>query len=635
MLGFLVYPEPWLTLVEKVPELSRLGLEREDLLAAAFDHTPGWPVLLLAGVLDGQAFFSFAILTSVLLSILWPLVVVFSAIALLAGPALGELYEALEDPEHAFEQERSYLTEWDAYAARLRDSRNPWERRCLLLGIAPLGYPILLDVSLLWEHWRILGSTGSAKTHLGLLNLLTQMLHRRDGAVVVIDCKWDPALFGTVKAIAEQEGRRFRWLTHAAVLSSSYVCNPFTQLAGCSPEELVGFLLQSLDLFQGVGYGRSFFFQSDKHCLECAVAEAAGTAQSPGRLPGTRHPGPLRSFRDLKEILDRLVRDREFRDAQHLPFLIDSLCPYEQLNLADDTHPGHEALRNEVKWDEVLEHGEVVYACHPGATDEATAGIFARLELYCLLEACKRYQVRHGKTAKAIVFIDEAQVAFATSLSNIIAQARAFGLAICIAHQDTDQASLPGGADLRALLNNNAVGTQFCSVRDPRQRRELAENSGAVRYADLNYSVGVAEALAGRVGPEYAVADMDGAVRIGVRERIGTRLELEDVSDINRDIHMSATRVERNEGLTQLVAGTFPLYLPWLMPAAEFRRRQGLTWPAANSETLALASGWPAPTAETVAPQAPPKRNLQQQLLELEKKLGAPPPLGGARPNNA
>lgn len=115
-------------------------------------------------------------------------------LAVLLLPTLKLLEDAL-DPVRGTEAHNDW-TALDGYSARLRASPNELEQDCLLFGSHPTkDFPYLLQGKLLTEHLHIVGPPGTGKTSIGLASLLTQLIRRGVGAVVVIDCKGDPMLF--------------------------------------------------------------------------------------------------------------------------------------------------------------------------------------------------------------------------------------------------------------------------------------------------------------------------------------------------------------------------------------------------------------------------------------------------------
>ncbi len=86
------------------------------------------------------------------------------------------------------------------------------------------------------------------------------MISTGTGSVIVLDLKGDPAYFHACKEAAKAAGRTFKWFTNKPSCST-YIFNPWRQksLHSLSLSQLVGFICQSLNLFHGQDYGRSWY----------------------------------------------------------------------------------------------------------------------------------------------------------------------------------------------------------------------------------------------------------------------------------------------------------------------------------------------------------------------------------------
>lgn len=262
--------------------------------------------------------------------------------------------------------EKASWSELDCYFDRLCKSRNPNERKSLLVGRSyRTGHPMLLNTDLLFEHMHILGSTGAGKTTLGLMTDAIQLIRRGDGAVIILDGKGDDALFHTVRLEAERAGRTFKWFTNKPN-RSTYLFNPFEErmLRRLTLSEIVGFVIQSLNLHHGEDYGRAWFSTAARMLLKRAVESALG--QPSWRAAAPRNPSssprePIRSFRQLEPIHRDLASGEEFKAARHLCFVVECLAEFDQLNLSPDSVPNHSALAHAIHMPEVIRAKQVVY----------------------------------------------------------------------------------------------------------------------------------------------------------------------------------------------------------------------------------------------------------------------------------
>ena len=150
---------------------------------------------------------------------------------------------------------------------------TPTTRNSFLLGLhLREGWPVLWDKHLLTDHMHILGGTGTGKTAIGLLTLTNQMIWRNDSALVIVDCKGDPAFFHSVWRESLRAGRTFKWFT-TKPNRSTYVFNPFDQkvLERMSLSDIAGFIIQFLNLHHGFEYGRSWFGFAARILLQRAI----------------------------------------------------------------------------------------------------------------------------------------------------------------------------------------------------------------------------------------------------------------------------------------------------------------------------------------------------------------------------
>lgn len=601
----LLLSAPWLAIVPSQPGSALTGL--------------GLPLLLM-----------------LLAAVLFPLALLTLSIYVLIAPAITAHHLAL-DADDAYEQQQQWR-ELDGYADRLQHSPHPVEQNSLICGYNPsCEYPYLLDLDLLFEHMHMLGATGIGKTALGLLTLVTQLIRRNDGPVIVIDAKGDRALFNSVRIEAQRVGRTFKWFTNKPQ-HSTYVFNPFGQrsLQQLTLPEVLGIITQSLNLYHGEDYGRAWFSIAARVLLRAALLTTMPDHPAQQRQPaGRRHrrrrtSPPVESFRDLEVLIREVATDdEEYKAARHLMFLVQSLCDFEQLNLAPRQHPRSAAVAQAIHMPDVISNKEVIYFYLTGMADLASVAQIARLVMYATLTAAMAHRDSTGQKPKIYFLCDEAQVLVGRNIENVLAQAREYGMACLLAHQTMSQLNPPGGVDLRELVTSCTTVKQFFSARDPQTQKFLSEISGSVPYVNLKW-----QQLKRRVvthnefGPQYAASDQDGEMLIAVEEKIGQRLMPEDIQDINRDPNQSIFLVERSQGFSQF-QGAFPMHTTWPMSKDEHARRSfEIPWPEPQEATLTVLPDWPQPTAETLIAQPQPTTvepvsdaELQQQLEAIREQL--------------
>ena len=540
---------------------------------------------------------------------------------IVAAPALLAHHHALDMPG-AIEQHDDW-TRFDGYSHRLANSAHPHEHNSLLLGFHPVvEYPILLDVELLREHMHIIGATGTSKTALGLSNLVSQLIRRGDGAVIVLDCKGDPALFHTVRIQSERARRTFKWFTNR-LHRSTYVFNPFNQkhLEALTLPEYVGLFMMALNLHHGEDYGRAWFSAASRRLFQRALESQLSQ--------GRNHHAPIGSFRELEQTIRQLSTDEhEYRAALHLAFIVQTLSQFQQLNLSPRADGDHPALEHAIHMPDVIRERQVVYFSLVGATDVASVAQIAKLAVYSALSAAMAHRDRHGERPKVYLICDEAQTIIGQNIQNVLAQAREHGLACVLAHQTMSQLNPPGGVDLRELVSNCTCVKQVFTARDMVSKKFISDLSGQVGYYNPSWRQLPADVAGGHVSLGHATAPPGFVPFVDIRQEIGPRLTDEDIADINRDPNVSIVAIERNAGCSAFV-GAFPVHTDWPISKAEYNRRHlDIPWPAGTDATIELAPFWPAQNEGTIVPTHHPALsgpgdglNVTEQLREMKRRL--------------
>lgn len=520
---------------------------------------------------------------------------------------------------------------YGGYFERLRHSRNPHERRSIMMGRHGFyRYPILLDTDLLLEHMHILGSTGSGKTALGLMPMATQLIRRNDGAVVILDCKGDPALFNTARLEAARAGRTFKWFTNRPN-RSTHVFNPFDErvFRRLTLQEILGLILQSLNLHHGDDYGRAWFSTAArillKHALEQTLDRRAGRGRS-GRNPAATQT--VQSFQDLDDVTGFMSADNnDYQAAKQLNFIVNSLASFPQLNLSPRRNPNHPALQHAIHMPEVIRDKHVVYFYLVGAMDLFSVGEISRLAMYSLLSAAIQHKEQFNETPRAYCICDEAQIVIAQNIANVLAQARSMGMACILAHQTMSQLNPPGGVDLRELVMNCTAVKQYFTARDPWTQKYLSDMSGRTNYYSRSYDQYLADYDSGYVGHDYAAPDQDGYPRIRLQEYVGPRLTPQEIQDISRRDNLCFYSVDHAAGLSRH-NGFFPVWVDWPMSAGEYRRRQNMPWPESTDATITVTPDWPDDddddsAAPAALPPGPPRDPgaTSRRLQELQRRL--------------
>ncbi len=583
-----------------------LGGFNADLLPEAVQNPN--PFTVAWTVLPGSAYGATLFLIQHFLLFIMPGACMYLAVHLLAGPTISAHYLALEAP-HAYE----HHPEWDrldGYSERLRKSRNRKEQQSILIARQLTNdYPVLMHLKLAFEHVHMLGATGIGKTVLGLMTHMIQLIRRKDGPVVIIDCKGDQALFNTARIEAKKAGRKFKWFTNS-LNRSTYVFNPFDKniYSQLSLQEIVGLLMNALNMHHGSDYGRAWFTIASRILLKRAFEETVPENARRGptfRTQRHRKFERIESFKDLNDIILFLAEgEKEYQAAQHLAFLIESLAEFEQLNLSPRTHPNHPAFDNAINMSQVIENNEVVYFYLEGAIDSVSVAEIARLAVFSLLSACINHKGRTGQKARAYLMVDEAQAVIAQNITHVLAQARSYGLACFLANQTMSQLNPSGGPDLREIVMGCTSVKQVFSARDPWLQKYVAEMSGKVTYANLSYQKEARDVMSGMFGLEGVLENELRQRPVSISTYIGNRLNTQDLLDNNRDPNKCFLAIERSEAFSRW-KGFAPVFVDWPMHEIDYEKRsEGMPWPEESPETITLTSPWPATGPEVVVPNA-------------------------------
>lgn len=499
-------------------------------------------------------------------------------------------------------------TPFEGYAAKLRSSPNRLERDSFLLGIqSNEGWPVLLHEDLLFEHMHMLGGTGSGKTSVGLTTLLRQMLHR-DMPLIIVDCKGDSALFNTVWRDAVAAGRTFKWFT-LTPNRSTYLFNPFDTevFSQMSLSEIVGFIIQSLNLNHGSEYGRGWFTIGSRILARRAIEATLpvnrrrSAASQPNNNEIATQLPPIQSLRELHEAVYRMARnDAELKAGMHLCYMLESLADIEQINLLPTRHQPESAVRHAIHMPEVIRQRQVVYFYLVAAVDVALVGEIARLILYAAYTAAIAHQSRYGVRPKVYFVCDEAQMLIAQNIQVVLTQARSQGLACILSHQSMSQLNPPSGVDLRELFMGCTAIKQIHSARDPWLQRYISDMSGRVKYFSQSYDQDANDVLAGLVGPRHTHPEQDGTRRVSIQEYLGPRLTTDDINDYSREENVSIVGIEHGKGLSQFYGWT-PVYTDWPLSFQQYQyHNECVPWPVRSDATIEIDSDWPQNDGHTI-----------------------------------
>jgi hypothetical protein len=580
---------------------------------------PGSASWYLLALENGESFgFLAAALLGLAATLVFPGLVLGTALVAGAGPFLARAHRALEDPESPVTEQRRDVNSWNAYVTRLAESTDPEEQRHLWLGSSLWhDYPLYLDPLILREHTYIVGDSGSGKTALGILPLVVQLLRQRDpdhasgaaAALVIIDLKGDNTLFQTVRAEAEGRGRPFKYFTNE-VGRSTYVFNPLREAVGgeLSINQIGETLLEALSLSHGEGYGRSYFSRRARRALTAVL-----------RL----YPD-IQSFEELYQYTQQEFHNRrDLEDIFELVSVLESLSYYPQLNM----HPGSRhytapALAHAIHFPAVLENREVIYFWLPAAAEAATVREIAKLAVYSLLSASYRHVRRTGTPSHTYLVIDEFQRMASEGFKIILEQARGFGIGCILANQ-TFEDLRTHDTDLRHTVQTNTRLKQVFSAADPAHQDALMKTSGEATLAPAWWMLGVDRRQVHRT--PRPVVEVP-AVTAGGYGR--ARLTRNQLITVNDDRFASLLQVARGAGLSQFGGFSLPISTrSFIMSAADYERLLGEPWPAVDERTLVIDPADAPPPPEVLETHATSGVRFVDEEPDTDEERAEPSPL--------
>ena len=453
---------------------------------------------------------------------------------------------------------------WEDAVGALRRSKDRTERESLFFGVNAFdNSPVLVPRSVVGEHVHLTGGTGTGKTSVGIMSLMTQLIRRGDCSVVVIDLKGDDAaLFETARVESEKTGAWFRWVTTTRG-RSTYVFNPLDQayFRDRTPSEKADLITEAAGLQYGTTYGPSYFTVTNYEALTAAVEHY-------------ERDRPLRSFRELERALREdsggSLSRKQREDAAAARGVVSQLADPNGLNAVpgDDTPPG--ALARSVDCASLFRSPQTLYLNLASGDGAAVARGTGVLTLHAIFQSAA--QLRSGRRVPVYVFIDEFQRLASPNLEVILQQGRSMDVGLILSHQSMSDLDLGGGVDVRATVANNTAIKQTFSVGDVAEARELSEGSGGQVFLGRSWQ-SRSDARGDSVGTSW-------------NETAAPRLSINDLMMMGDRPGRSLFQLRRGAGYAQY--GGFPVLIDscHVITEAEFRRRKAAPWPELSDETI-------------------------------------------------
>lgn len=486
---------------ELIAALRRWGHDdAEELVPESRGLTafPGnWILYAIRDVAHGDTWALIPIMVSSVLCVLAPSAFFFVVCVSLGGLYSGGASETSQPlrlvDEGSRPVEHAASSRWNAIVDRLTYSRNEEERKHIYIG---RNYwsdaPVLIPQELLQSHAHILGDSGSGKTSLGLVPLVTQLIRNGDASVVIFDLKGSPkdrALFESVREECEHPhgggdpisfkffNSRLGWPTH---LFNPLLTSPSVPLSIYQRAEI---LCQAMGLIHGRGYGEGWFSDANA-ALGYAVLKTFPEIQT------------FREFgEEVRKILSTAKSKRQpnrdmgdlppeiHKGANHIWAVLNRLGDLDVINWVperEDPKLVEAAIDFETLFDRNKPR-EVLYFEFPGAIAGESSSEIARLAFYRLLE---RSEVP-GKTRQVFAIIDEFQQVAAFNFTRILELARSAGIGLILSNQTLGalQRKDPG---LAAAVESNTQFKQVFAVGGIEEAEHWCRASGI--YLDHEYT---------------------------------------------------------------------------------------------------------------------------------------------------
>ncbi|MCG3132490.1 MAG: hypothetical protein FLDDKLPJ_03340 [Phycisphaerae bacterium] len=432
----------------------------------------------------------------------------------------------------------------------------------------PCKTPALLAYSILKGNAHFLGSTGSRKTSLGVMTLLTQIIRGhnelvRDRAgqpllgsdaaalwrwsepvpLLIIDLKGDLAFFHTCRLEAERRGQRFHYFSLSQGHATAYF-NPITNLGiGERPVvEWVELVINALSLFHGLSYGKGYYSKQHRDLLLTTIKNA---------------PRKPQTWEELHELLLTELNPKKHRDVFELVSSIYVLAQFTVLGKAP-------ASVDEIYMPSVIANREVVFCSLPVRLSAMSARDVAKLLLFSFVTAAGDWNDTHPER-RSYIALDEAQVICSSNMGTLFQQCSGAKTSMFLSNQARSDLNVPDAPTLGDTVRVNTHFKQMFTVVDPRDGRELIEVSGE-RLGYLR---------------SYSTQTSSSGTSSGVTETevLCPSLTQNDINFVNEDAQGSLVQVITGAGFTRLNGVPRHVWTPYSMSSEEYERRMHTPWP--------------------------------------------------------
>jgi uncharacterized membrane protein len=461
---------------------------------------------------------------------------------------------------------------WERLVARVRESHDEIEKTSLFLGTnARDDTPVLVPRDVFKEHVHVLGDTGSGKTSMGLLPLVTQLMRFGDCSVVVIDLKADDQVFfeclrkeaDKLTALLQKKdpdhpGYALRWFT-TVLGRSSFAFNPLTQsvMPKLALDQRTDILTAALGLQYGNDYGRKFFGDSNYDVLNFVMQ---------------RNP-KVESFVELEEALNSIELSslpKEIRNAGvHVTSAVRRLSRFKVLNTCPTLKTPRAVLDNAIDLSDLFSRPQALYVALPPAAGVSTTAEIARIFLYSLLAAAQT----HSRPRKQVyLVVDEFQRIISKNVELFLQQARSMNIGCIFSNQSlADLNSID--ADLIPAVRANTRFRQVFGAGNQTDLEDLVSSGGETVYGSRswNYSPGIWSWI------------LQG---FSIRENRGPRLTVNDILLATDAPGRNIACIRRGDGYAQFGGMPFVMDSVYHVSPTIYGEHEKVEWPAGDERTL-------------------------------------------------
>ena len=495
------------------------------------------------------------------------------------------------------------MNEWKQYIECLLDSPDEVERESVLLGWDETsGLPLLVPRELVYEHFHILGDTGSGKTSRGLLPLLEQLICRGDVSVVVLDQKGDTLeLLATLMAARRwcknRKGpsipiKHFSNCVGQATHGFNFMTQPFW--AHLTNQQRVEAIANTLGLTYTTGteYGESYFGDANTFVLEYVLE----------RFPD------VKSFAELAERIPQALHsakshelpDETKRAGNHVHMIVKRLSAHEALNVTEASHSA-QVVSDCIDLESLFAKPGLVFCRLSSIRGQSSTAEMGRLFVYGLMNAAS---VAKERNHRVLVVIDEFQRMVSSNLDYVFETARSLGISLVLANQSMESLDKTKRDTISTVEANCRVRMWFAAGATA-DRRRLRERTGEGLVYMKSFKPGL------------------WADDTTYSESFRSHLDPDELLQVAADPELCVVEMTRSAGYVSHYQGRpAVVQVPFHIDKEEYDQRRDYPWPSGDEGTivLGLRPSRPSIPAPQHSDQHKPRRTTPQPEVISSKK---------------